>query len=68
MLNWIFWQIPQEYVRRYLITLWLVMFFIPGFIFGLQFTILGFLVNLLWYDLIFYGWYRAKQMIGGDDK
>ena len=67
MLNWIFWQVPVDYVRRYLVTLWLVMFVIPPFLFGIQFTKFGFILNLLWYDLIFYGWYRVKQQIEGDE-
>ena len=66
MLNWIFWQVPTDYVRRYLVTLWLAMFVIPSFLFGIKFTTIGFLLNLLWYDIIFYGWYRVKQQIEGD--
>ncbi|MAJ24086.1 MAG: hypothetical protein CMP36_01095 [Rickettsiales bacterium] len=65
--NWLFWAIPRNYVRRYLLTFWLVMFFIPGYFLGLQFTKLGFIINWLWFDLVFYGWYRAKQMIGDDE-
>jgi hypothetical protein len=68
MLNWIFWQVPVDYVRRYLVTLWLVMFVIPPLLFGIQFTKMGFILNLLWYDLIFYGWYRVKQQIEGDEE
>jgi hypothetical protein len=62
--NWLLWAIPEQYVKRYLITLWLVMFVIPGYLLGMHFTKLGFVVNLLWYDLIFYGWVRVKQRIG----
>tara|TARA_R100001460_G_scaffold107608_1_gene156610 strand:+ start:107 stop:313 length:207 start_codon:yes stop_codon:yes gene_type:complete len=68
MLNWIFWAIPREYVKRYFITLWLVMFIIPNYIFGLYFTKIGFIINLLWYDMIFYGWVRVKQTLEGDKK
>jgi hypothetical protein len=50
------------------VTLWLVMFVIPPFLFGIKFTMIGFLLNLIWYDIIFYGWYRVKQQIEGDDK
>lgn len=66
MLNWIFWSVPRDYVGRYVFTMWLVMFFLPGFIFGLQFTKIGFIINLLWYDIIFYGWYRLKERLGGN--
>ena len=68
MLNWIFWAVPPEHVRRYLITMWLALFIIPGYIFGLHLTKLGFIINLLWYDLVFYGWVRFKQMMEGDEQ
>ena len=68
MWNWIFWAIPKEYVRRYFLTLWLVLFFLPGYIFGLHFTKLGFIIKLIWFDLVFYGWVRAKQIIEGDNE
>jgi len=28
---------------------------------------LGFIINWLWFDIVFYGWYRAKQMLGDDE-
>ena len=66
--NWLFWTIPEQYAMRYLITLWLVMFMIPTFIFGMQFTRLGFVMNLVWYDIIWYGWVKSKEAAGRDDK
>ncbi len=52
---------------RYVVTLWFVMFVIPQYFFGLQFTKLGFVVNFLWYDLIFYGWVKVKQKLGDNE-
>ena len=66
--NWLFWAIPEQYAMRYLITLWLVMFMIPTFILGMQFTRLGFVMNLIWYDIIWYGWVRVKQRLEGEDE
>ena len=66
MLNWIFWAIPPQYVKSYIITMWLVMFIIPNYIFGLYFTKIGFILNLIWCDIIFYGWVRVKQTLEGD--
>ena len=65
--RWLFWTVPEQYIMRYLVTLLLIMFVVPTFFFGMQFTRLGIIINLLWYDLIFYGWFRAKQMIGDDE-
>jgi hypothetical protein len=60
--RWLFWAVPEQYIMRYLVTLLLIMFVIPYYIFGLYYTKLGIIINLLWYDLIFYGWFRAKQI------
>ena len=67
-MNWLFWAVPEQYIMRYMILLWLVMFIIPTFIFGMQFTRLGFIINLIWYDIIWYGWVRVKQRLEGEDE
>jgi len=54
-------------VRRYIVMMILVMFIIPNYFFGIQFTKLGFLLNLIWYDIIFYSWYRMKNLFEGDE-
>ena len=66
MLNWIFWAIPREYIRRYFITLWLVLFFMPALFLGVRLTMFGLLVNFLWYDIVFYGWVKFKERLEGD--
>jgi|TARA_X000001388_G_C2165085_1_gene97662 hypothetical protein len=68
MLNWIFWAIPREYIRRYLITLWLVLFFMPALFLGVRLTMLGLLVNFLWFDIVFYGWVKFKEKLEGKIK
>ena len=67
-------MIATGYFGRYLhnivrvsLPLWLVLFILPTYLFGLQFTKFGFIINLLWYDLIFYGWVRVKQKLGDDE-
>lgn len=62
-MNWIYWTVPKKYVRRYLVMLALVLVIIPQFIFGIMYTTLGFLVNLIWFDLIFYVWVRAREQL-----
>ena len=68
MLNWIFWTIPREYIRRYLVTLWLVLFFMPALFLGVRLTMLGLLVNFLWFDIVFYGWVKFKDKLEGLDE
>ena len=45
MLNWVFWAIPKQY----------------GLFFGMRLTMLGILVNIIWYDFCFYGWIKFKE-------
>lgn len=66
--SWIWWAVPHDYVRRYIVTMIMVMFIVPNYLFGIQFTKLGFLLNLIWYDIIFYSWYRMKNLFEGDDR
>ena len=66
MLNWIFWAIPREYMKRYFVTLWLVLFFLPGLLLGVRLTMLGLLINFLWYDIVFYGWVKFKEKLEGN--
>ena len=68
MINWIFLAIPPQLVKRYLITLWLVLFFLPGLLLGVRLTLLGLLINFLWYDIVFYGWVKFKEKLEGENK
>jgi hypothetical protein len=65
--NWLLWAIPEQHAMRYLVTMLVVMFILPTYLFGIQFTKIGFVINLLWYDLIFYGWVNVKQQLGDDE-
>ena len=66
--NWLFWAVPEKYAMKYIVILWIALFLVPYYIFGLYYTILGIMLNLIRYDLIFYGWVRAKQRLEGDDE
>jgi hypothetical protein len=68
MTNWLWWSVPQKHARRYIIMLGLILVIIPQYIFGIMYTTLGFLLNLIWFDIIFYGWVRVKEQIEGEDK
>ena len=68
MTNWLWWTVPQEYVKRYVIMLALILVIIPQYIFGIMYTLLGFFINLIWFDIIFYGWVKVREQIEGEDK
>ena len=47
------------------------MFIMPLFVFGITFTTFGWLVNFLWFDFVFYIWYKVRitiQKTKGKDK
>lgn len=67
-MNWIYWTVPHKHFKRYLITLFLVMFILPQYVFGVMYTMLGFLINLIWFDLIFYGWVKVRDEMERMDK
>ena len=60
-MNWIYWSVPQKHLKRYLTLLVLEMFILPQYVFGVMYTTLGFLINLIWFDLIFFGWAKVKD-------
>ena len=66
MTNWLFWAIPHRYVKRYFVTLWLVLFFLPGVLLGVRLTIMGLVVNYIWFDIVFYGWVKFKEKLEGE--
>ena len=66
-MNWLYWYVPDSYVKRYIIMMILIMFVIPNALFGVYYTMIGFLVNLIWYDLIFYMWMKAKEKLGENE-
>ena len=65
--NWLFWAVPEKYAMKYIVIMWVALMLIPSYIFGLYYTKLGIILNLVWYDLIFYGWVKAKQRAEGDE-
>jgi hypothetical protein len=61
--KWSTWAVPVEYVPFYLFIMAMSLYVLPKYVFGLSFTTLGWLLNLLWFDLVFYIWYKVKTTI-----
>lgn len=66
--NWFTWQVPETRLNQYLFYMIMVVFVVP-YIAGIMFTSLGYLLNVLWFDMIFYMWHKNKQIMenGKDD-
>jgi len=52
MTNWLFWAVPEPLAKKYAIGLVLLIYVFPVF-FGVYYTKIGAIVNILWYDVIF---------------
>jgi hypothetical protein len=61
--SWINWIVPQKYVKNYLLTLFMGLWFIPKYLFGLSFTTLGLLFNLVILDMLFWRMAKNKELI-----
>ena len=58
-LEWSSWPVPYNFIKQYIILMLCVLFLFPK-IFGLQLTLLGYVINYFWADFMFYAWYKAK--------
>lgn len=58
MINWIFYTIPKNKQLHYLICMWLVLYIIPEFLFGIAFTMLAQFINFICYDILYYYFLR----------
>ena len=67
MTRWIFWAVPEPMAKRYAIGLILLIYVFPS-LFGVYYTKLGAVMNILWYDIIFYVFSRAKENSKDDDE
>ena len=58
-LEWSRWSVPYGLIKTYIILMLCVLFLFPNIV-GLQLTLLGYVINYLWADFMFYVWYKAK--------
>ena len=63
--NWLYWSVPAEKARHYIIIMTVMMFIVPTYLFGIRFTSLGYLMNFLLYDALYYVTYRIEQAMKG---
>ena len=58
-LEWTTFTIPYSHIKHYILLMIFALWFLPG-VFGLRFTLMGYVLNYLWADFLFYIWYKAK--------
>ncbi len=57
--SWLMWAIPNKYIQRYFFLMIGVLFVLP-LLTGLRYTIIGYTINYLFADALFYRWCRQK--------
>jgi hypothetical protein len=65
--NWLYWSVPAEKARHYIIIMTIMIVIVPTYLFGIRFTSLGYLLNFLLYDALYYVTYRIEQAMKGKD-
>ena len=59
--RWITWIVPKEYCVRYIFLLFCVLIILP-LITGLSYTVNGYILNIIWADIMFYIWYKRRKI------
>jgi len=59
MNNWLMWAVPYAYIKSYVFLIVAILFILPV-ITGLRYTPVGFMINYLFADALFYRWCRQK--------
>ena len=59
--RWSNWIVPKEYCWRYIFLFICVLFFLP-LITGLRYTLYGYMLNIIWADLMFFIWYKHRKI------
>jgi len=67
MVRWLNWSVPNERVSHYLFVMWIAIFILP-LLFELKLTTLGYLLNVIWLDFIYYISYKRAQELKNKHK
>ncbi len=59
-LQWSTFSVPYGFFKNYFLLMIFALWFLPG-VMGIRFTILGYILNYLWADFMFYMWYKTKM-------
>jgi hypothetical protein len=60
--NWLYWSVTAEKARHYIVVMTLMMIVLP-YLIGVACTSLGYLMNFLLYDAVYYFTHRVEQAI-----
>jgi hypothetical protein len=57
--KWLMWVIPYAYIKLYAFLMVAILFVVPV-VTGLRYTPIGYVINYLFADALFYKWCRQK--------
>lgn len=65
MNQWLYWRVPDRKRGHYIFVMVMMMFIVPRFLLGIQFTMAGYLINFLIYDVLYYLFYQVEKKLTG---
>ena len=60
MNTWLYWAVPENRATHYLVLMCMALFVLP-YILCIRYTLLGYLFNMIWLDLIYYWTYKFSE-------
>jgi hypothetical protein len=67
MISWLYWTVPNERINHYIFLNGFVIFILP-YLFGIRLTVFGYLLNIIWIDIIYYVSYKRAQELKNKHK
>lgn len=65
MNQWLYWRVPYRKRNHYIFVMVMMMFVVPRFLLGIQFTMAGHFINFLIYDVLYYLFYQVEKKLTG---
>ena len=63
MNQWLYWRVPDRKRNHYIFVMVMMMFVVPRFLLGIQFTVAGHFINFLIYDVLYYLFYQVEKKL-----
>lgn len=63
MISWLFYTVPEHKKMHYATMMFLIMLVVPKYILGINFTMLGNLINFLIYDFLYFKMLQVEEYL-----
>lgn len=66
MIDWLFYALPEHKKVHYATMMFIIMLVVPKYLLGINFTVLGNLINFLIYDFLYYKMLQVEEHLRKD--